>query len=215
MFAGELTVDAKKVIIAMERVPATFRIWQKGKRTEDIVEQPARLSNASPHSVYVGDLDDVVNIGRLQDLRIGMVVNLCPDQLAGWYAHLPKALAEAGIVHIAWPADDNPAFDIIRNVLLRGLGALIDSGLQNTSVLINCWAGMNRAPAIAIGYLVLWQQRDLLTTFEETVLQRGGVLENRSLRRLLAKECFPAHVVGLCQFPNTATSLPCLEPCEK
>ena len=177
------------MLVAMDQVAAPFTIWSQGcKGTPRHADQPARLASHLPYDIYVGDLDDVANISRLQGIGIGTIVNLCPDMLFGRYAGLPADLAAVGIVHVAWPACDRKDFDIVRDVLLAGAGQLIDARLRHSHVLVNCWAGTNRGPAVAIGYLVLWHKHDILETFAEATQRRGTVLTNRHFRHLLAQQ---------------------------
>ena len=186
--AAQLTDSAKRLLLAMDRTPAAFTIWHQGARAQQPrTEQPAQLTSSLPYSIYVGDLDDAANVGRLQDLKIGLVVNLCPEMIWGKYAGLPADLAQASIIYIAWPAQDSVDFDFIHKVLLTGVGELIDCRLHHSNVLINCWAGVNRSAAVAIGYLTLWQKRDLLVTFREAMMRRGTVLNNRYFRQRLVQ----------------------------
>ena len=202
--AAHLTDTAKRLLLAMDRTPAAFTIWDQGlKRSRaqscplHSQEQPAQLSSSLPFSIYVGDLDDAANVARLQHLNIGLVVNLCPEMISGEYAELPADLAQASIIYIAWPAKDSIDFDFVHKVLRAGIGELLHCRLTHSNVLINCWAGVNRSAAVAIGYLTMWQQRDLLETFREAMRQRGTVLNNRSFRQLLVQVNDPTGSYGV------------------
>mmetsp|Transcript_68703 Transcript_68703/g.174522 ORF Transcript_68703/g.174522 Transcript_68703/m.174522 type:complete len:244 (+) Transcript_68703:69-800(+) len=195
--AALLAPEVADVLVQLEAIPPAFSLWGRGRR-EDAAEgavrtaalpQPAEIASG----LFVGDLGDVANISRLEELNIKTVVNLCAEKLHGEYAELPARLAEAGIVQAIWLAEDKPHYDIVSKVAQDGACDFIDRRLRAGGVLVNCWGGVNRSASVAVAYLVLWQGVPLVDAVRSAMAVRGTVLTNRSFRLRLA---LAAHAAG-------------------
>merc|ERR1712185_235385 len=69
--------------------------------------QPARVHD----SLYLGDMDDVDNVAKLQQLKIKTVVNLCKEKL-NLYFGIDDRLRDAHIKHHVVFARDHFEFDM-------------------------------------------------------------------------------------------------------
>ena len=189
--------DEQRVLLEIDAMKPAFTLWSRGRREDSPEEcavasqsadQPAKMpcGRFGTH-VFIGDLDSLTDVKNLKRLNIGFVLNLCPERFRKPYAAVASELGLGGIVHVAWPAYDHDHFDILSAVLLAGAGELMDNQLRRAHVLVNCWGGVNRSATVAIGYLALWEKRDLLKTVQEAMQRRGRVLTNKYFRQLLVK----------------------------
>ena len=90
--AGTLHIKEAAALRRLADIRPAFAVWRAGRREDSVegrakrsehnmpVPQPALIFPGLP--LYIGDMDDAADIGRLQDLEIGCVVNLCADRLA-------------------------------------------------------------------------------------------------------------------------------------
>ena len=179
-----------------------FSVWSYGRRedsgtdpedrAEHPVTQPAEIAPKTLPGLFIGDLDDVADVGKLSALGIGFVLNLCPERLTGRYADIPLQLAVANIKHLAWPADDDPNFNILGEVIHCGALEFVQNGFRVAGVLINCWGGVNRSGAVAVAYLALKSNYSLVCAVRQVMSQRGTVLTNKAFRLQLAEAVFAA-----------------------
>merc|ERR1712217_893576 len=59
-------------------------------------------------------------------------------------------------------------------------------------VLVNCWAGENRSPAIVVGFLAQRQGMPLVDAFRLVMAKRGSIINNYYFRYLLVRaQCAP------------------------
>ena len=89
--AASLHPDEEAALVELECIAPAFQIWKRGCREESgsgcfskvraPIPQPALIYPGLP--LYIGDMDDAMDIHNLQVLGIGCVVNLCADMLGG------------------------------------------------------------------------------------------------------------------------------------
>ena len=132
------------------------------------------------------------DVGKLSALGIGFVLNLCPHRLTGRYADIPSQLAMASIKRLAWPADDDPNFNILGEVIHCGALEFVQNGFRVAGVLINCWGGVNRSGAVAVADLALKSNYSLVCAVRQVMSQRGTVLTNKAFRLQLAEAVLAA-----------------------
>ena len=200
--ARELHPREVSALIKLDQIKPVFSIWSAGRR-EDSLEFSANKSSRSlpvqqPATafpgilLYIGDMDDACDLQRLKELKIGSVVNLCPERIAYGYKHIPAQLAQAGINQHILIAEDSTDFDIMQ-VADHAFGAIqarLAARDENAGVLIHCWGGVNRSAAVAIAFLTIHCKVPLLTAIENAMQQRGTILTNQSFRKQLVRRCF-------------------------
>lgn len=87
---------------------------------------------------------------------------------------------------ILLPADDDSRCDICGDVLVKCRAPVRKALAERRSVLVVCWGGHNRAPAIAVGLLMIFEDLRLSEAVADVVRCRGRVLSNVTFRRQLA-----------------------------
>ena len=189
-----LSASEIEMMKALASINARFSIWDRRRRNQfgtviklknPPVPQPAKI--CSSIELYVGDMDDVADIERLQFLNIKSVLTLCPECLTGVYMDVPARLCSAGIVQMCFPAVDSKDFDIVRKVIRAGAANFIDNRLRYGGVLVHCWGGVNRSTAVAVAYVMKATQMSLTTVVNDAMNTRGTVLTNYLFRILLVK----------------------------
>ncbi len=179
-------------LVQIDRIEMKFVVWRDGEReipSKVLVSQPALISPSI--RLYIGDIDDAMELGSSNSLGVKAVVNLATEQLLRpWYSSLAGNLASANIDLLELCAQDNHTFDII-SVAQRALG-FIDCILKQPdgAVLIVCYGGVNRSGAVAAAYLVSKQTMSLCTAIELLRNARGTVLTNQSFVVQLVRYCF-------------------------
>ena len=172
----------QRLLCDLGELRPAFSVWPR-QRDPPPVEQPAEVVRG----LFIGDLDDAADADRLQLLGVNFVVNLCPEQLQGPYAGLCARLASRGIRQVLWPADDSGAYDIVEEVLARGVFESIDVALLHGKVLVCCWGGCNRSGAVVAGYLVSRRRFALRAAMALLQQCRGTVLTTGYFRYLLVR----------------------------
>ena len=147
------------------------------RRNEDALPQPAGIfTNKEGKTLFVGDIEDICNVERLQKLRIGFVLNLCPDHSYSDNRTFYTRLSSRKIKVLNWQVKDNEDVDIIAEVVDLGACDYIDMGLRTAGVLVNCYGGVNCSATVAIAYLVLKCKVGLVAAVRKTMEARGTVL---------------------------------------
>ena len=129
-------------LVELERIEPAFQIWSRGCREESgsgrfskvvgPIAQPALIHPGPP--LYIGDMDDAMEIRNLQDLGMGCAVNLCADRLGAepGYGDLPGNLGRAGMHQHIFAACDSHNFDIMHVAeLARGAMSAAMRRLKN------------------------------------------------------------------------------------
>ena len=121
--AASLQPEEVAALVELERIEPAFQIWSRGCREESgsgcfskvvaPIAQPALTHPGLP--LYIGDMDDAMEIRNLQDLGIGRAVNLGADRLGAepGYGDLPGNLGRAGMHWHIFATCDSHSFDII------------------------------------------------------------------------------------------------------
>ncbi|MEU2948805.1 dual specificity protein phosphatase family protein [Nocardiopsis alba] len=138
-------------------------------------------SFAVPHP-----LDPHVLLGDMEYLRnnphaVDTVVSLCrthPDDAP----HLPHHDWLRFWLHDSSAANANLHF-----TLNEAAAAVTDLRAQGRRVLLHCWAGASRTPAVATRYAVTALGAPLLPTMADMIRTVGGHLDNPSLSRAVAE----------------------------
>jgi hypothetical protein len=175
----------------IKEIPMGFKIWSQGRREDSDgtktlpVEQPARiLENVS---LFIGDIDDALDVEKLKKLNIKAVVNLCSERISRKsYWSLPGNLAEAQIDQLVLCADDSWDFDIIP-VAERAYGFISSVLKQGNGVLVHCYGGVNRSGAVCAAYLTSELSIPLYEAVERLRKVRGTVLTNETFVKQLVQ----------------------------
>ena len=139
--------------------PTLFDVWGNVWPQVDVeasvvsVREPSRVF--ADLNLFVGDIDDLRDVPRLQRLNIAAVVYVCGDILTNKdYSFLPQKLGHAQIEHMLLSVEDACDFaiipmvecaqDFIANVLAQ----------QNGGVLVCGHRDCNRSGAVCAIYLV-------------------------------------------------------------
>ena len=101
-------------------------------------------------------------------------------------ANLRCALQEHGSDTILLPASDDNRCDLCGDILNRCREPVRTALAEHRCVLVACWGGRNRAPAVAIGLLMIFDGLRLTEAVSDVVRCRGRVLSNMTFRRQLA-----------------------------
>lgn len=186
-----LSCRGRQALVAMGKIKSPGMIWRPGNRHRDQTGLPQQPAEVWPN-VFIGDLDDCKDMQHLDDLGVGFVIILCPEQLS-WrpYDTLAQNLhAKWGIRSMSWCAEDNSYYDFTNKVIFDGALDVMKRELNSaTKVLVCCWGGVNRSACLVIGFLVFHLGIPLVTAMHWVTQLRGTVLTNRYFRFLLVKAC--------------------------
>lgn len=186
----------RQALVSMDKIASPGMIWAPGNsypHKTGLLPQPALAMPSVCSNVYIGDLDDCMDMRRLHSLGVGFVIILCPEQLR-WkpYDTLgdDKLWSSWGIQRRSWAAEDNSSYDFTNQVMFNG--ALDDMKHMTdrcVKVLVCCWGGVNRSAFLVIGFLVFHCNVPLMTAVHSVTQQRGTVLINQHFRFLLVEAC--------------------------
>lgn len=164
-------------------------------------EQPARLSDW----LFLGDLDEAMDLQLLQDRGITGVVNL-----VGWWQLASAIGVESSddpvemltsfyegnkIAFCAREALDNMSYELVDNDWPAVKETLQQWKQERRKVLVNCKAGHNRSACMVVCWLIVCEGMDLLSAASHVSTLRGNILSNHSFRlqlvRLILQEGWP------------------------
>ena len=171
-------------------VPPLFRIWANGCR-EDSTGCPKRTDIPSQPGLvkpwlFLGDYDDAMNFKRLHELGINSVLSLCPDRHPEGQM-LCHALQNVEFVALEAQDDAFGNYDIITGAYPLARGFLLDWKKNGRKVLVNCWGGINRGPAIVAAWLISEEGSGLHDAISAVTRARGTVLTNHMFRLQLLR----------------------------
>lgn len=163
--------------------------------------QPARLSDW----LFLGDLEEAMDIQLLQDRGITGVINL-----VGWWQLASVIGAESSddpiamldsfyqgndIAFVARESLDNMTYDLVNNDWSAVKETLQQWKQEGRKVLVNCKAGHNRSACMVVCWLIACEGMDLLSAATHVSTLRGNILSNHSFRlqlvRLVLREGLP------------------------
>lgn len=141
--------------------------------------QPAHLAEG----LYLGGLVEARDTPRLERMGIGACVNAAPLQCP-----------PGGMVPAEWPvlvveAEDAPTFPLLEPDRVAAVVSFINEQrlTRGCSVLVHCFAGVNRSAALAAAYLLAAEQWPLSKVIERIATARGPVLRNTGFLMQLVK----------------------------
>ena len=176
----------------IDKIQMEFVVWHSNGREDPRnlpVEQPAQIMPDIP--LFIGDIDDAMDVGNLERLGVKAVVNLATEQMSNtYYGSLAGILADADIDLLGLSAQDDGVFDIV-SVVEKAL-SFIDCCLseQKRGVLVTCYGGVNRSGAVAAAYLVCKQAIPLCAAIGHLRRGRGTVLTNQNFVKQLVRYCW-------------------------
>ena len=171
------SLDVQNTLAQMRLVQPTFSVWTGQKRTKDIPEQPALVfpDENLPCRVYVGDIDDVVP-QKCMDRGIGIIVICCPECWGVEHTGMMAQLATNGVSLVFLPLQDYWKFDVVEAVLANNvLGMIFAHVTRHRNVMVVCYGGINRAPAVAAIFMMAAFDIKLCDIYRELVRCRGHV----------------------------------------
>ena len=133
--------------------------------------------------LFLGDLDNALNLYQLQQLGITLVISLCPEHVDTKAAAKFRTIEAAGIQIASLAAIDDEKFNIYE-ITWPAVRAIL-SVTPQPRTLINCWGGVNRSAAIVGMVLVDLQGFTFLDTMRRMMGIRRNVLTNMAFRRAL------------------------------
>jgi len=164
-------------------------------------QQPARLSDW----LFLGDLEEAIDLQLLQDRGITGVINL-----VGWWqlassigneseddpiAMLASFYDHNDIAFCAREALDNMSYELVKHDWPAVRETLLQWKEEGRKVLVNCKAGHNRSACMVVCWLIAGEGMDLLSAASHVSTLRGSILSNHSFRlqlvRLARKEGWP------------------------
>eukprot|EP00927_Polykrikos_kofoidii_P064418 TRINITY_DN59617_c0_g1_i1.p1 TRINITY_DN59617_c0_g1~~TRINITY_DN59617_c0_g1_i1.p1 ORF type:complete len:230 (+),score=26.38 TRINITY_DN59617_c0_g1_i1:1-690(+) len=136
--------------------------------------QPANISS---WGLFLGGWAEADDIPRLQELGISAVVNLAPSHCRAadqtWGSRYPKTwdLLELD-------TDDTDECPLLSAFLSSVEEFITRQRMLGRSVLVHCFAGVNRSAAICAGYLIHSERLRLTEALRLLEERRGTVLQN-------------------------------------
>lgn len=91
------------------------------------------------------------------------------------------------IKFITIDAKDSDTYAITGAALEQAAAVAVEARRQAGKMLVQCWGGCNRAPAIAVGLLMCIDRMDVVTACQRVTQVRGTVLTNHSFRLQLVR----------------------------
>ena len=142
-------------------------------------EAPARIAP----DLLLGAAAHAADLVQLEALGVTAVLNLAPqscDDPVGSYA-----AREIG--YTALEADDFSDYPLLELHLEQARELYAEVAAAGGTLLVHCFAGVNRSAAIAVALLMLTRRTPLVPTLTSVAALRPFVLTNRSFRRQLAE----------------------------
>jgi protein-tyrosine phosphatase len=117
----------------------------------------------------------------MKEHKVGAVISMCPEEVQA-YKGIIAELIVANVNCFTAHASDNDSYDILPIIELCGpiLSKSVDA---KRKTFIHCWGGINRAPALVLGFMVLHKDYPIIDAFNRIVKARGEVLTNKYFRR--------------------------------
>ena len=195
------TPTLQEHLVAVDRIichESSFYVWSDVANTstsEEIVQAKAKLPERQPARIrswlYVGDLHDaeLLSSGKLQDIKIAAVLTLCPNDMSREYSNsLSQGLHTHGVLHqCIIDARDDKTYDLVAHAVPKALEFVQLFYDRGDPVLVHCYGGINRAPAISVALMLLLQKLPLCDAVRLVVSCRGKVLTNRRFRAQLVQ----------------------------
>lgn len=183
--AYEMSAQAKAQLLELDDVKSTFYVWDCRKENRaPPMPQPAEVCEG----LFVGDFEDIRNVEGLVSRGIGAVLDL--SQFGDEW--LTQQLGEKGIAYKAIVCSDNRRYDIVSEVFPEAFEFIAAQMKLGRHVIVNCWAGENRSPAVVVGFLVQRRGMTVLDAFRHVTAMRGSIINNRYFRYLLIRaQCAP------------------------
>ena len=194
-----LTSHLQQHLVAVDRIcrEALFYVWSEVPSictAEEVKKAKANLPVPQPALIrpwlYVGDLHDaqLLSSGRLQDTKIAAVLTLCPDAKSRESSYsLFQGLDTHGVRHCEIDARDDKTYDLVAHAVPKALEFVKQFYERGDPVLVHCFGGINRAPAIAVAFMLLLERLELCISVRLVVRNRGKVLTNRRFRAQLVQ----------------------------
>ena len=139
--------------------------------------------------IYVGTSLHARDVGTLQELGIGAVLNCAPAVVKDPI----KKYRSKNIAYAEIDCADTSSFPILKH-LPEASNFIHRNHMKGTNVLVHCMAGANRSATIALGHILLRDKPPFLQLFEETLGRRPCILSNVDFQ---LKLCTLAHSHGL------------------
>jgi hypothetical protein len=103
----------------------------------------------------------------MQQHKVGAVISMCPESM-GSSARIIAELEACNVTCFAVPALGADSFDILP-IVEQYRGILSESVKAKRKTFIHCWGGINRAPALVFGYMVLVKGDPIIDAFTQNV----------------------------------------------
>jgi hypothetical protein len=185
---ADVPEDVVSFLNDMDAINAEFEMWPRApegygriRNTSPPVPQPCE---PTPY-VLLGDLDDLT-IEVMRQHKVGTVISMCPEKMESSNTIIGQ-LQHENVQCYSVPALDTDSYDILP--IVEEYGGIISKSVNaGTKTFIHCWGGINRAPALVLGYMVLIKGEPIIDAFTRIVNARGEVLTNKVFRRQIITE---------------------------
>ena len=138
----------------------------------------------------MGDLHDAECLvdGSLRDRQIAAVITLCPEDMSVEAREsLAKGLSAKDVRHYELFARDDATYDLVGDAVLRAVEFVRPHYARGEPVLVHCFGGVNRAPAVGVALLMILDRLPLRIAVRTVVTKRGKVLTRRPFRAQLVQ----------------------------
>eukprot|EP00747_Dinoflagellata_sp_TGD_P169954 gnl/TRDRNA2_/TRDRNA2_200256_c0_seq1.p1 gnl/TRDRNA2_/TRDRNA2_200256_c0~~gnl/TRDRNA2_/TRDRNA2_200256_c0_seq1.p1 ORF type:complete len:270 (+),score=30.18 gnl/TRDRNA2_/TRDRNA2_200256_c0_seq1:162-971(+) len=162
-----------------------FKIWEKPTREES--NEYTRNDSAPPQPacvlswLFLGDLDDAIDVAKLKGLGITAVLSLCPEYHE---EGMPQFLANHNIDFMSLPAVDDfgGRYNIVEKAWPHACRKLTEWKKQHRNVLVNCYGGVNRSCSLVLLWLMVCERWSFLESMRAVTVARGTALSNHYFR---------------------------------
>ena len=143
---------------------------------------PSLFPTQSGDHIYVGNSASARAVSTLIALGIGAVLNcapsMCKDPVVKYRKH--------DIRYFELDCHDNQQFNILSPKVYDAVKAFIAQNQEEgRSVLVHCYAGINRSATLAVAYIVEREQKELFEVFQQCFTARHGIISNQSFQAQL------------------------------
>lgn len=133
--------------------------------------------------IFVGNQSNARDVENLMKMEIGAVLNcapsVCKDPLVAYKKH--------GISYLELDLHDKEGFNIIEEAFKSARKFIDKNHKAGRSVLVHCFAGVNRSATLVVAYLMMRYKIPLLPLYGRCYKARNGIVSNKSFQLQLCE----------------------------